>query len=184
MILNPLGKEHFQKLPLVAALMEVEGIAGQLLGHGARTLLHPPLMPVADRRTEHTEIIDPVVIKEPVVLLSHHRIHHLLRNLFKWDRKAVLDKDLADLHPVAVEDHARRLHLLDLVQVEGIGLGGILRDEPPVAAQTGRCEKKDQDQRRKEPKPQEPRFPAPGLLLLPTVSVACDQRSFPRKWGK
>jgi hypothetical protein len=141
-------------------------------------------MPVADRRAEHTEVINPVMIEKSVVLLGHDRIDHIPRNLLKGNRKTVLDENLADLHPVAIENHARRFHLLDLVQIEGIRLGGVFGNKPPVTGQADRRRKKDEEDRRKEPKPQEPWFPAAGLFLLPTVSVACDQRSFPRKGGK
>ena len=103
-----------------------------MLGDGARPLLHPPLAVIADRGPEHPEVIDPVMLEEPVVLLGDHGIDHVFGNLVVGDREAVLNEDLADLLAGTVQDNAGRLHLRELFQVKRVGLGRKLRHDPSV----------------------------------------------------
>ena len=153
MILDALGHEHLEEFAAVTPFLQFEGVAGQLLGHRARALLHPALPVVADGGAQDAEIVDPVMIEEPVVLLRHHSIHHGLGNLVVGDGNPVLDEDLADLLTRAVVDDAGRFHFRQLFQIERVGLGGELADQPGVEKKPCKRPGTHQNHGRKEPEP-------------------------------
>ena len=72
------------------------------------------------------------MIKEPVVFLGNNGIHHLLRDLVIGNREAVLDKNLAHLLAIAVQNDTCRLHFGNLRQIKGIRLRLEFRNKPTV----------------------------------------------------
>ena len=122
MLLDPPGQEHFENLAAEGAFLEIKGVARQLLRYRARPLLHPALPVIADGCTEYAEIIDPVMLKEPVILFRHHSIHHPLGNLIIGNRETILDEDFPDLLARAVIDDTCRFHLGKFIQIKGVSL--------------------------------------------------------------
>ena len=122
MIFDALGQKNFQQLPAICSFFERKTVPRQLLRDGAAALAHMTGSHIFERGANDSEQIVSVVLVEFCVLDGNHSVYEIGRQLLVRDCLAVLDVDLAKYLPVSIENHAGRFHLLELVQVEHVGL--------------------------------------------------------------
>ena len=122
MIFDAFGQKYLQQLPAICPFFERKTVARQLLRDGARALAHMARDQILQRGSHNAEQIVTVVLIEFCVLHRDHSVNEVGRQLFVRYCLAVLDIDLAEDLPVAIQNYTGRFHLLELVQVERVSL--------------------------------------------------------------
>ncbi len=102
--------------------LSAETVARQLLRDGAGALTHMACRQILERCANDPQQIVTMVLVKFCVLDRNDGVNQVGSQLLVRDRLAILDVDLAKDLPVAIENHAGRFHLLELGQVERVGL--------------------------------------------------------------
>ena len=116
------GEKNLQQLPAVCSFLERETIARQLLRDGAGALADMAGRQIFECCTNNAEQIVAVMLVKLRVFNCDHGVDQIRSQLLVRHCLAVLDVDLPKDLPVTVENHTGRFHLLEVAQVERVGL--------------------------------------------------------------
>ena len=153
-LLDTVREGDLEKLAAVGAFLEVERIAGQLLGDRAGPLTDPARGPVGHGGAGNAHVVHPVMRPEPLVLRGHHRVDQHLGKFVIRNGVAVLDEKLAHRLALAVVDQRGGLHPLETVEVELLGhLGEFRAHQQEKNGPDGRAGQGQQKRSQPEPAP-------------------------------
>ena len=129
MIFDAFGQKYLQQLAAERPFFERKTVARQLLRDGARALAHMAGDQILQRGANDAEQIVAVVLIKFCVLYRDDSVDEIGRQLLVRYCLAVLDVDLAEDLPVPIQNYTGRFHLLELAQVERVGLRFEIEDQ-------------------------------------------------------
>jgi hypothetical protein len=146
-LLDALGEEDLGEFPAQGAVLQLEGLAGELLRDGRGPLVDPLRAEAVVERPDDPDVIDPVVLVEAAVLGREEGVDEVGRDVVERDGAAVLHEDASEFPTVPVENPARHLDFLEGGEVEGLGevVAGLQVKEGTCHADGGGDEEKDEE---------------------------------------
>src|SRR5690606_3583784 len=119
-LLDALGQEDLGELAAQGSILEVEGVASQLLGDGRGPPVDALGAQAATEGAYDAEVIDPVVLVEAAVLRGEQGVDEMVGDVVQGDGAAVLDENASQLLAMAIEDPTGHFDLLELREVKGL----------------------------------------------------------------
>ena len=153
MLLDSACQKNFQQLAAKCFLLERKTVARQLLRNRASALPHVTGSQIFQRCPDDSEEIVAAMPIKFCILNRHNCVDEVAGELLVRHCFAILHVDLAEDLAVAIENHTRRFHLFEFVQIERRCLAVEIRGENGNVNRNGNAERDNDAKRNIELRP-------------------------------